>query len=193
MAFPIETDRLRIRRFVQDDIADIQAFTSHSSVAREVPNIPYDDPAKLAEYIEEQARLELFTAKKCVDLAIERKADNRVLGLLSVVSNGERQAEIGWALGIEHRDRGLVTEAARALITYVFTECGYHRVFAGTVFTNERSWAVMERLGMRKEAHFRKAHVPPSPGAEWIDSVRYAVLAEEWPDPDPLDHDTIVA
>jgi len=181
MPFPIETDRLRIRRFIQDDIADIQAFTSHPSVAREVPNIPYDDPAKLAKYIEEQGSLELFAAKKCVDLAIERKTDSRVLGLLSLVSNGEQQGEIGWALGIEHRGQGLVTEAARALITYAFAECGYHRIFAGTIFTNERSWAMMERLGMRKEAHFRKAHVPPAPGEEWIDTVRYAVLAEEWP------------
>jgi RimJ/RimL family protein N-acetyltransferase len=38
----------------------------------------------------------------------------------------------------------------------------------------------MERLGMRKEAHFVKAHVPAEPSGEWIDTVRYAVLAEEW-------------
>ncbi len=33
---------------------------------------------------------------------------------------------------------------------------------------------------MRKEAHFVKAHVPAEPEGEWIDTVRYAILAEEW-------------
>jgi len=181
MTLPIETERLRIRRFTLKDVSDIQAFASHPSVAREITNIPHRDPIKLEAYIERQGGLELFAAKECVDLAVERKQDGRVLGLLSVVSNGERQAEIGWGLGIEHRGNGYITEAARALITYLFSTCDYHRVFAGTVFTNNRSWAVMERLGMRKEAHFRKAHVPSKPGGEWIDTVRYAVLAEEWP------------
>ena len=184
MKLPIETERLKVRRFVRDDIPDIQTFGSHPSVAREITNIPHEDPEKLAEYIEVQSGLELFEAKKCIDLAIERKDDGRVLGLLSVVSNGEQQAEIGWGLGIDYRSNGYVTEAARALITTLFAACDYHRVFAGTIFTNKRSWAVMERLGMRKEAHFRKAHVPPTPGEEWIDTVRYAVLAEEWPPTD---------
>jgi RimJ/RimL family protein N-acetyltransferase len=38
----------------------------------------------------------------------------------------------------------------------------------------------MERLGMRKEAHFVKAHVPAEPGGQWIDTVQYAILADEW-------------
>jgi len=181
VTLPIETDRLRIRRFAESDIDAIQAFARHRSVAREIPNIPYENEDELAAYIEEQNGLELFATKKCVDLAIERIEDGQVLGLLSVVSNGERQAEIGWAQGIDYRGHGYVTEASRGLITYLFETCNYHRVFAGTIFTNDRSWAVMERLGMRKEAHFRKAHVPPSPGEEWIDTVRYAVLGEEWP------------
>jgi len=192
MTLPIETDRLRVRRFTPKDISDIQAFASHPSVAREITNIPHRDPVKLEAYIERQDALELFAAKECVDLAVERKEDGRVLGLLSVVSNGERQAEIGWGLGIEHRGNGYITEAARGLITYLFSARGYHRVFAGTVLTNHRSWAVMERLGMRKEAHFRKAHVPADEGGEWIDTVRYAVLAEEWPAPkkDRTRHET---
>ena len=59
--------------------------------------------------------------------------------------------------------------------------CGYHRVFAGAILTNERSWKLMERAGMRKEPHFREPHVPAEPGGPWIGGVRYAVLALEWP------------
>ena len=59
--------------------------------------------------------------------------------------------------------------------------CGYHRVFAETALTSERSWKLMERVGMRKEAHPREAHVPAGPGGPWIASVRHALLAFEWP------------
>jgi len=134
----------------------------------------------MAEYVDTQNRYSLFETKKCVDLACELKETEAVIGLLSLVSDGKRQGEIGWGFGIDHRGQGLATEAARRLISYAFEDCDYHRIFAGTIFTNTRSWALMERLGMRKEAHFVKAHVPAEEGGEWIDTVRYAVLAEEW-------------
>ena len=180
MTLPIRTDKLVIRRFTEADIADIIAFTAHPSVSRETPNIPREDRQRMVEYVETQNNYALFEAKTCVDLAVDLVASGEVIGLVSFVSDGDRQGEIGWALGIDHRGRGLATEAVRRMITYVFEDCGYHRIFAGTVFANTRSWKLMERLGMRKEAHFVKAHVPSEPGGEWIDTVRYAVLAEEW-------------
>jgi RimJ/RimL family protein N-acetyltransferase len=180
MTLPVQTDRLILRRFTQSDIDDIIEFTADPSVSRETTSIPREDRGRVAEYVEAQNKLSLFEAGKCVDLAVERKDTGKVIGLLSFVSNGERQAEIGWGFGIDHRGRGLATEAARGLMSYAFGDCDYHRVFAGTVYTNTRSWKLMERLGMRKEAHFVKAHVPAKPGEEWIDTVRYATLAEEW-------------
>jgi RimJ/RimL family protein N-acetyltransferase len=180
VTLPIRTDRLIIRRFTQADIDAIIAFTAHPSVARETTNIPREDRGKMADYIETQSGYSLFETQACVDLAVEHKETGAVIGLLSLVSDGKRQGEIGWGFGIDHRGQGLATEAARGLISYAFEECGYHRLFAGTIFTNTRSWALMERVGLRKEAHFVKAHVPAEEAGEWIDTVRYAVLAEEW-------------
>jgi RimJ/RimL family protein N-acetyltransferase len=181
MTLPLHTKQLVIRRFTYADIDDIIQFTAHPSVARETTNIPRDNRQKLMDYIDQQNKYSLFEADKCVDLAVELKETGHAIGLLSLVSDGNRQGEIGWGFSIDHRGRGLATEAARALITYAFEECGFHRLYAGTVFTNARSWQLMERLGMRKEAHFVKAHVPAEPGGEWVDTVRYAVLSEEWP------------
>ena len=180
MTLPIRTERLIIRRFTLADIDDIIAFTAHPSVAQETTNIPREDRAKMMAYVETQNGYNRFETQACVDLACELKESGAVIGLLSLVSNGKRQGEIGWGFGIDYRGQGLATEAAHRLITYAFEECGYHRIFAGTIFTNSRSWALMERLGLRKEAHFVKAHVPAEEAGEWIDTVRYAVLAEEW-------------
>jgi RimJ/RimL family protein N-acetyltransferase len=183
MSMVFETERLIVRRFRREDAADVVAFAGDPPVAAEIHNVPWQDPVKLLEYIEIQQGLALFAAQTCVDLAIERKSDRKAIGLLSFVSNGQRQGEIGWALGVEHRGSGYATEAVRGLISFAFEICGYHRVFAGTILTNEPSWKLMERVGMRKEAHFREAHVPAGPGGPWIDTVRYAVLASEWPHP----------
>jgi len=180
MPFPIETERLWVRRFSKDDVDAIRAFTSHLSVASRTPNIPRDDPEKLAQYANIQNSIELFAKGMCVDLAIERKPDSRVLGLVTLVSNGNRQGEIGWALGPEYRGRGYATEAARGLMEFAFRDCEYHRIFANTGLANDRSWKVMERLGMRKEGHFREAQPPAEPGGPWRDTVRYAVLASEF-------------
>ncbi len=185
MTLPIRTPRLIIRRFTLADIDDIIAFTAHPSVAQETTNIPREDRDKMMEYIETQNGYTLFETQACVDLACELKETGVVIGLLSLVSDGNRQGEIGWGFGVDYRGQGLATEAARALITYAFNACGYHRISAETTFTNTRSWELMERLGMRKEAHFVKAHVPTKENGEWIDTVRYAILAEEWPDLQP--------
>lgn len=188
MTLHLQTKRLIIRRFSQADIDDIIEFTAHLSVARETTNIPREDRGKMAEYVETQNGYSLFEADKCVDLAVELRETGKVIGLLSLVSNGDRQGEIGWGFGTEYRGQGLATEAVRCLIAYGFEKCGYHRIFSGTIYTNTRSWKLMERLGMRKEAHFVKAHVPTVPEGEWIDTVRYAILAEEWSGRTPINH-----
>jgi len=105
VTLPIRTDRLIIRRFTFADIDDIIAITAHPSVARETTNIPREDRAKMTEYIETQSGYSLFETQACVDLACELKETGEVIGLLSLVSNGKRQGEIGWGFSIDHRGR----------------------------------------------------------------------------------------
>ncbi len=176
-----QTERLVVRRFGREDTSALVEFGRDPSVSSEIPEIPWQDPAKLVEYIDEQAALELFAAQKGVDLAIMRKSDGRLIGLLSFVSDGARQGKVGWILGIDYRGHGCATEAARGLIEYAFWVCDYHRVFADTTSSNERSRKLMERLGMRQEAYLREADPPNEPGGPWADVVSYAVLASEWP------------
>jgi ribosomal-protein-alanine N-acetyltransferase len=59
--------------------------------------------------------------------------------------------EIGWRLAREHWGKGYVTEAARACLDYAFSELALDEVVSITVPANTRSWAVMERLGMRRD------------------------------------------
>lgn len=88
------------------------------------------------------------------------------------------QAAIGWAFHPSHGGRGFATEAAEALLHIAFDDLGKHRVVAECFLANEPSWRLMERLGMRREAHAVQDSLHAELG--WLDGLTYALLASEW-------------
>jgi ribosomal-protein-serine acetyltransferase len=88
-----------------------------------------------------------------------------------------RSTELGYWLGEEYQGKGLVTAACRALVDHAFGELGLNRVVISCATENEKSCAIPERLGFRREGIHRQA--------EWlydhfVDHVTYAALASEW-------------
>jgi RimJ/RimL family protein N-acetyltransferase len=90
-----------------------------------------------------------------------------------------RTYEIGWAFGQAHQGKGYATEAGRALVAHAFGSLGAHRVIATCQPENTASWRVAEKLGLRREGHFR-ACLYRAPGI-WWDEYFYALLADEYP------------
>jgi RimJ/RimL family protein N-acetyltransferase len=64
-----------------------------------------------------------------------------------------------------------------AVVNYLFTDLGKHRIIASIDPRNTRSVKLLERLGMRKEAHFVKSVMIDG---KWCDDCIYAILSEEW-------------
>ena len=176
MTLPIKTDRLLLRRFADGDVSDVVHFLSHPSVARATPEIEASETG-VRKYIETQNAYSPFEQDKCFDLAIERTADGKVIGLLTLITREHEQGELGYALGVDFRGQGYATEAARALVDYAFYELKLHRIQATTSSANPESYRVMERLGMRREGQMREATFRD--GA-WFDALIYGILAREW-------------
>jgi len=65
---------------------------------------------------------------------------------------GARALEVGWRLAQDFWGRGLAAEAARAALAYGLER--EPRVVSFTAVTNERSWRLMERIGMQREREF---------------------------------------
>jgi len=86
--------------------------------------------------------------------------------------------EIGWAFAREHQGRGYATEAGKALLAYAFETLACHRVIATCQPENPASWRVAEKLGLRREGHFRQCILRPN--GEWWDEYFYALLAQEY-------------
>lgn len=89
-----------------------------------------------------------------------------------------RQAELGWVLDPAYTGRGYATEAVRELIRFGFEGLGLHRVVANCFADNTESWHLMERVGMRREAHTVRDSLHRTGG--WLDGYTYALLADEW-------------
>ncbi len=69
--------------------------------------------------------------------------------------------EIGWRLAAQYWGRGYATEAARAALTFGFTEARLDEIVSFTVPANRRSIAVMERLGMTYVGEFEHPNLQP--------------------------------
>ena len=88
---------------------------------------------------------------------------------------------IGWFLVPEAWGRGYASEMTPALIACAFDCLGLHRVGAVCNPENEASWRILEKNGMRREAHFRqKCRYVKRGAAHWEDELVYAMPASEW-------------
>jgi RimJ/RimL family protein N-acetyltransferase len=76
-----------------------------------------------------------------------------------------------------HQGRGYATEASRALVAHAFEHYGVHRVYGRLEPRNEASARVLEKLGMRREAHLIENEWVKG---EWQSEAVYALLAREW-------------
>jgi RimJ/RimL family protein N-acetyltransferase len=176
----IETDRLLLRRYREDDLDRLAEIQSSPDVARYL----YWEPRTRAEVepvlAQRIAETRLERDDDAVTLAVERRADGLLLGDATIFlrSVANRQVEVGYVFHPDAGGHGYATEAARALVDLAFSDLDAHRVFARTDARNTASAALLRRLGMRQEAHFREAEI--FKGA-WGDELVFAVLAREWP------------
>ena len=102
----------------------------------------------------------------------------RVIGdIHATVDTFHGRAEIGYGLTPDEWGHGYMTEAARAVVGWLFEAYELTKVIARADAGNDGSWRVMEKLGMRREAIFRSHRVLRG---ERRDEVVYGVLREEW-------------
>lgn len=90
--------------------------------------------------------------------------------------------EVGWRLAREHWGHGYATEAARAALEYGFTDVGLAEIVSFTVPQNERSWRVMERIGLVRDpsGDFDHPRVDPVAYPELVQHVLYRASREDW-------------
>ena len=173
---PILTSRLRLRPFRPEDEPAVHAFTSDPEVTRYTswePHTPTETSVRLQMWIYQE------WPGPSIQLAIESRDERTVIGWTGFLSiDSARQTGIfGYLLHRNYWGKGYATEAARGLIDWGFTQLNLHRVVAECAVENVPSTRILEKLGMRREAHFRKNIIK---AGRWQDTYLYAQLREEW-------------
>ncbi len=111
--------------------------------------------------------------------AIERQSTPGLIGdcAFQVLPKDPLQAQIGYTLAREHWKHGYAVEAVQGLLDCLFEEFNLHRITATCDAENSASFRLMERVGMRCEAHFiENIWFKGSWGSEYV----YALLRSEW-------------
>jgi RimJ/RimL family protein N-acetyltransferase len=178
-SLPIETDRLTLRKYAESDYEDLLKLQSDPDVAR---FLLYD--ARTPEQVREAlagrlADVPMDADGQALTVAVILRESGQHVGEVTLFMNSveQRTGEIGYVFQPEFHGHGYAAEASVELLRLGFEELGLHRIIARLDARNTGSVKLLERLGLRREAHFVKNEFLKG---EWTDELVYAMLAEEW-------------
>ncbi len=148
----IETDRLILRPFCESDLDDLYEYASVPGVGEMAGWKHHENKAKSKEI------LQMFINEDKV-FAIVFKEDNKVIGSLGVEKYGLEDKltefdgylgrEIGYVLSKDYWGRGIMPEAVKAVIDYLFNDLDLDFLTCGYYDFNNQSKRVQEKCGFK--------------------------------------------
>ena len=177
MKYPIKTQRLTIRLAESEDAESIFYYRSDLEENKYHGWFP-DSVEEVRDYISNMPQT-MDVANICFQFAIIYTDEKKLIGDMGIIfTNHENmQAEIGCTLHKDYKRQGYATEALNGMVDFLFGTLNKHRVIASIDPRNSASIRLIERLGFRKEAHFKKSYYLHE---EWVDDIIYAKLKTEW-------------
>jgi [ribosomal protein S5]-alanine N-acetyltransferase len=173
MSPTLDTARLTLRPYTEDDIAELVPLIGTREVAATTLRIafPYTEQDAVQFIAGTQSAGKIW-------LAVTLRSDGRQIGGIGLrVEEQHLHAELGYWLGAAYWGKGYATEAAREMLRYGFENLHLHRVFASHFKHNAASAKILLKLGMRHEGcqreHLRKWD-------KFVDSEMYGILRRDW-------------
>ena len=181
----IETERLILRTFREEDAADLYEYLK-------APMVRCFACMKVNS-LEEARRAVLERAKDNEDyFAIVLKENGKVIGEIDAMPEtpapDDKNAVLDtfspcWMLHPDYHGKGYAFEAAKAFFDYLFHRKGARRIYAFTEDYNLSSQKLCQKLGMRQEGLFREfvTFVNDENGNPiYENTIQWAILKKEW-------------
>jgi RimJ/RimL family protein N-acetyltransferase len=149
----LETARLRLRQWVSADREPFAALNGDPGVMEYFPALL--SPRESATFAE---RIEAHIAAQGWGLwAVEIPGITPFAGYIGLArprfqAHFTPCVEVGWRLAAEFWGKGYASEGAAAALRFGFQELQLPEIVSFTVPSNRRSWRVMERIGMIRDA-----------------------------------------
>jgi RimJ/RimL family protein N-acetyltransferase len=176
----IERERLRLRQWIESDREPFARLNADPRVMEFLPSIL--DRAASDAMVD---RLQTLIIDRGWGLwAVESKQDKQFIGYVGLhVPTADLPfspcVEIGWRLAFEYWGKGYATEAAQAILKIGFEQLDLPEIVSFTTLNNHRSSAVMERLGMIREAETFE-HPSLTVGHPLREHCLYRLSREKW-------------
>jgi len=176
LALPIDTARLRLRDFAKSDFAAICSYSSDPRVTKFLFFGPRDEDSA-AEYLDGLLASQSEEPRIRFELAVEESSSRRVIGACDLSLIERNVVDLGYMLGLADWGKGYATEIALALIDAAFFDLRADRIISTVDVNNKASIHVLEKIGMRWEAVFRKHRRAKN---RWWDCHLFVLPREVW-------------
>ncbi|HET7235959.1 MAG TPA: GNAT family protein [Actinomycetota bacterium] len=178
-SYPIRTERLELRPFEPEDFDALLDIYSRPEVATYLYEGARGEDEVRELLRKKVAARALVKAGDALSLAAILASTGDLIGdVLGVWTSAEhRQGEVGYVVHPDHQGNGYATEAVEPVLALLFGDLGLHRVIGRLEARNAASARVLEKLGMRREAHLVENEWVKN---EWQSEVVYAILDREW-------------
>ena len=141
----METERLILDPIKESDKEDYFINISHDRKVLETFICRYAETLEGFDFSSYPGRSDLF--------AIRLKETRKLIGIIDYFDETADSCEIGYGIGSGYWGYGYTTEAVRRFLKYLFSEKGFHTVYASFFTGNDASRRVMEKCGMTYD-HF---------------------------------------
>lgn len=142
-----ETQRLILRRYIENDLQDLYEYLSNPEVVKHEPYKPMS-----FEEVKDNLSWRVTTDEM---IAVELKSSRKMIGNVYLGKRDFESLEIGYVFNQNYWGTGYAKEGCSVLIEQAFSS-GIHRIFAECDPENSSSWKLLEKLEFRREAHLKQ-------------------------------------
>ncbi len=171
------TERLILRKFTVDDAEN---FYNNWGKDERVTRFLSWQPHKSVDETKELLKGWVAAYEKDSTYNWAIVCGGNVIGSLSVVILHEKRefADLGYCIGCAYWNKGIVTEAVRAVIDYLFSEIGINRIGISHAVKNPGSGRVAQKCGLTYEGTRRELFKDHN--GEFHDIAQYGIIRKEW-------------
>ena len=174
--FPIlETERLVLRRVIENDVNEMFVLRSDSVIMKYIPRPLVTNLDEALEHIKNiDAKIE---SSEGINWGITLKGNDTLIGVAGFyrISQENQRAEIGYILHPSQSGKGIISEVVKHLIEFGFTTMNLHSIEAVIAPENKASAKVLEKNGFVQEGLFKENQYFEG---RFLDSAVYSLLGK---------------
>jgi len=142
----LTSERLLLRPLTLFDAPQIQQMASDKRVAEMTASIPHPYPETGAvDWISEHESK--WQQREQASFGVILKSSEKVVGCVGLILKGDKEADLGYWIGVDYWGKGYATESAKCIVAFGFDGLGLSKILARRLSRNPASGNVLFKAG----------------------------------------------